>query len=299
FLQLWRLDSRDLNNTKLSGNELLFFNPVPRTGSETLVKLLQILGERNHFGLERQPLSRPVINHLNLLQRKSLVHYATKLTKNTAFAFVESVGYINFRSHKLAQPIYVNLVRDPVEKVISWYYHKRTPWNAVQVYQNIGKFQKRDFYMKSFESCVLNDDPECRYDYAMGFHGDSGDHKRQSLFFCGHAPLCEPFNIPAAIARAKHNVERDFAVVGSWEDVNVTLTVLEHYVPRFFRGVTELYFETKYGFALSHYNHWKPQISEHIKSIVRANFTMEYEFYNFCKQRLYRQYFAINRHLEL
>ena len=38
------------------------------------------------------------------------------------------------------------------------------------------------------------------------------------------------------------NVERDYAVVGSWEDVNVTLTVLEHYVPSYFRGAHQLYY---------------------------------------------------------
>lgn len=39
----------------------------------------------------------------------------------------------------------------------------------------------------------------------------------------------------------KH-VENEYAVVGSWEDLNVTLKVLEHYVPKFFRGATNLYF---------------------------------------------------------
>lgn len=82
-------------------------------------------------------------------------------------------------------------MRDPVEKVISWYYHKRTPWTAVQLYETTGKFQTRDFYMKSFESCVLNADPECRYDTAMSLKEDSGDQKRQSLFFCGNALLCK------------------------------------------------------------------------------------------------------------
>ncbi|XP_046868220.1 heparan sulfate 2-O-sulfotransferase pipe-like [Drosophila willistoni] len=109
-----------------------------------------------------------------------------------------------------------------------------------------------------------------------------------------------PFNTPGAIQRAKQNVERDFAVVGSWEDVNVTLAVLEHYIPRFFRGVTDLYYEPKgLAYLPRNTNHWKPHISEKIKNMMRPNFTQEYDFYYFCKQRLYRQYFAINHHLEL
>lgn len=40
---------------------------------------------------------------------------------------------------------------------------------------------------------------------------------------------------------AKEHVERDYAVVGSWEDTNITLTVFERYIPRFFTGAKLMY----------------------------------------------------------
>ena len=40
---------------------------------------------------------------------------------------------------------------------------------------------------------------------------------------------------------AKKNIEKHFGVVGVLEDFNKTLTVLENYIPMFFRGVTKVY----------------------------------------------------------
>ncbi|XP_034121496.1 heparan sulfate 2-O-sulfotransferase pipe-like isoform X7 [Drosophila guanche] len=299
--QLWRLNPKFLNNTKYHTRDILFFNRVPKTGSETLIELMLRLGERNRFQNARSPFSKPTGIYWSFEKQKLEAHRILDLMEEDAFAYAEHANYMNFRQFQLPQPIYINLIRDPVERVISWYYYKRTPWNSLQMFKITGKFENRTHYQKNFEDCVLTHDFECRYDYGLNFKEDSADHKRQSLFFCGHAPLCEPFNTPAAVARAKQNVERDFSVVGSWEDVNVTLAVLEHFIPRFFRGSTELYYEPVKGLAFRkrNTNHWKPKISERIKRIMRANFTQEYDFYYFCKQRLYRQYFSINRHLEL
>ncbi|KRF98514.1 uncharacterized protein Dwil_GK19555, partial [Drosophila willistoni] len=300
FLQLWRLNPKFLNNTKFITREMLFFNRVPKTGSETLNELMRKLGPINGFRFDRAPFKSPIGMRWPLERQRQEAEKFIEMADGDPFAYVEHVNYFDFRQFHLPQPIYINMVRDPVEKVLSWYYYKRTPWHALLMFDGYKKFQSRAFYRKSFESCIMTGDPECNYEYGHGFDGDAGDHRRQSLFFCGHAPICEPFNTPGAIQRAKQNVERDFAVVGSWEDVNVTLAVLEHYIPRFFRGVTDLYYEPKgLAYLPRNTNHWKPHISEKIKNMMRPNFTQEYDFYYFCKQRLYRQYFAINHHLEL
>ena len=111
--------------------------------------------------------------------------------------------------------------------------------------------------------------------------------------------------------KAKENVEKHYAVVGVLEELNKTLTVLEHYVPRFFKGAKDVYYSKivyikKYYilihtipdevkiFSKINRNIYKPTTAEATKDIVRKNFTRELEFFDFCKQRLHKQYLALN-----
>lgn len=81
-------------------------------------------------------------------------------------------------------------------------------------------------------------------------------------------------------------------MVGVLEDLNTTLSVLEKYVPKFFSGAPSVYFNEVNLLQKINKNNFKPPVSEEIKELVRRNFTREIEFYQFCKQRLYKQYLA-------
>ncbi|KAG8231572.1 hypothetical protein J437_LFUL011568 [Ladona fulva] len=121
-----------------------------------------------------------------------------------------------------------------------------------------------------------------------------GDHRRQSLFFCGHSEDCTPFNTESAVQKAKWSVERHYAVVGVLEDLNTTLQVLESYVPRYFAGARQVFRDEVSRFAQINRNPFKPPVREEVKQIVRRNFTRETDFYEFCRQRLHRQLAALN-----
>ena len=46
------------------------------------------------------------------------------------------------------------------------------------------------------------------------------------MAFCGHDPFCAEFNGERALAAAKENVDRHYAVVGVIEELNKTLVEL-------------------------------------------------------------------------
>ncbi|XP_075160222.1 uronyl 2-sulfotransferase homolog pip-like [Haematobia irritans] len=103
------------------------------------------------------------------------------------------------------------------------------------------------------------------------------------------------FNSPIATQIAKQNIEREYAVVGSWEDTNITLTVLEHYIPRFFRGATQLYYSDKSGKFKKNATPHNTNLEPEVEAKLKMQFSHEIELYNFCKQRLYKQYIAIKK----
>ncbi|KAF7995439.1 hypothetical protein HCN44_006546 [Aphidius gifuensis] len=286
------LDLDALNNTKRANKHVLFFNRVPKVGSQTFMQLLRRLSMRNNFAFNRDQVQRVETIRLAPYEQRQLVRLVNSYAEPSVY--VKHVCFTNFTEFNLPQPIYMNVVRDPVERVISWYYYVRAPWYYVERKQIFPDLPLPDpeWLKKDFESCVLNGDRECRY-IEGEYHEGIGDHRRQTLFFCGHSEKCTPFNTVGALERAKLSVEKHYAVVGVLEDVNATLTVLENYIPQFFEGAKELYWDEMDAFKRINKNAFKPPVSEAIKEMVRKNFTREIEFYQFCRQRLHRQYRAL------
>lgn len=79
---------------------------------------------------------------------------------------------------------------------------------------------------------------------------------KMKLLFHFFQLFCRGFNTEIAMKRAMKHVEENYAVVGILEEMNKTLTVLEHYVPRFFKGALNTY--------------WGKYLSIHLHNYVRS-----------------------------
>lgn len=255
------------------------------------MQLLKRLSYRNRFNFNKDYAHKVELIRLQPFQEKRLCSLVNLF--RTPAVYVKHVCFLDFAKYNLPTPIYFNMVRDPVERVISWYYYVRAPWYFVERKRSFPELElpEPEWLRKDFGQCVLSNDWECQY-----IQGDTrdlvGDHRRMTGFFCGMDDECAKFNSVEAMQRAKANVERYYAVVGVLEEMNKTLAVLENYIPRFFEGATEIYHEEA-KLAKMNSNSYKPPVAEYVKDIVRKNFTNEMEFYNFCKQRLHQQYMAI------
>lgn len=176
---------------------------------------------------------------------------------------------------------------------MSWFYYVRAAWYILDRKQAFPKSPLPSSYWvrKTFDKCVADPrDMECKY--PQDSFGGFEDHRRQSIFFCGHHPDCVPFNSQRANQLAKRVVEEHYAVVGVLEEMNKTLAVLEAFMPRHFRGATKAYWSFT---SEVNRNNLRPTVSESTRSIVGKNLTQETDFYLWCRQRLNTMYYALVR----
>ena len=171
------------------------------------------------------------------------------------FSYSKHMNFLNFEEFNRTNPVYVNMVRHPVERVISWYYYQRQSSYIIykdEKNETILKKRHHDppFYKRSYEDCFLQQLPECHYPLNASTHSyfgrrDHKSHTSQIAFFCGSELICDVFGSREALELAKSNVEKYYSVVGVLELWNETLETLEHYIPFFFKDAANKISTTK------------------------------------------------------
>ncbi len=108
--------------------------------------------------------------------------------------------------------MYMNFVRHPVERIVSWYYYTRAPWYMVKetVWRNrtflsLKKILSVQDLKMPLDECILSNRRSC------GIHPGSSignmDYTSQVSFFCGHVKECsilesdELFNIAVKVKK--------------------------------------------------------------------------------------------------
>ncbi|KDR15463.1 uronyl 2-sulfotransferase-like [Zootermopsis nevadensis] len=280
---------QDARVPELSGH-VLFFNRVPKSGSEMLVLLLQWLQGANSFRHIR--LGGGNVRKLNRIQQEELVETVTRKVRDEAVpvTFDRHVYFLNFSHFDRQSPTYINLVRDPVEKAASRFYYARvTPNPRSPDLQDAPQLKSKEFRSKSFDDCVQSGDPECAYNAGKTYD-------LTIPYFCGHQDWCTLLNEQRALETAKANVERYFPVVGILEELNATLALLEKRLPYFFRGVQKIYFQDLME-PRHNRNPKRPQhVSRSTRKYLEKALDSEYDFYYWLRARLLQQRSALTPH---
>ncbi|KAH8258778.1 hypothetical protein KR038_008655, partial [Drosophila bunnanda] len=290
--KLESLDAAQLNNTPRAEWDFIFYNRLEKTGSQSMTRLLSQLGFENEFDTFRNLVrpSKPILHTEE--DEQDLVEQLSNLP--TPGVYVEHSNWVNFTKHNNPRPIYINMVRDPIQKVISAYYYQRHPLIFAQsLMRNPNKMiQTKKYFDTTFNECVKQRiAPYCVFDSHNPYNGD---WRRFMLHLCGNSEICTHFNSEVTMQLTKMNVEREYAVVGTWEDTNVTLAVFEAYIPKYFANARTVYYSQLESFNINTVSH-DTHLDEDVEAYLRKSFSCEIEMYLFIKQRLYKQYIAAHR----
>lgn len=106
------------------------------------------------------------------------------------FSYSEHRNWINMTEYDLPTPIYVSLVRHPIQKVMSAYYEERNPFVFInRIKDEPGEaVPQKPFFDTTFNDCVAKGKrPACTFDSKMAFNKD---WRRMAMHFCGNNPVC-------------------------------------------------------------------------------------------------------------
>ena len=173
----------------------MIFNSTPKAGSETIWNLLEHLSEPNNFSfytndpeLKKQRGSEnPFLTKFS--EREEYINMFQNMS--VPFSYVKHLNFLNFEEFNLTNPIYVNMVRHPLERVISWFYYKRQNWYLLDhnTQTNKTNLQKGamlpTMYKYTYDECVERKMNECVYPLGGNIYRghQGGSHFSQVIYF--------------------------------------------------------------------------------------------------------------------
>ena len=287
--QQWNISHID---KKYNGTvKQIFYNMVPRCGCKAMIFLLFNLSKTLHFTPSKDFDQQYFVTnyHLDVWGISNTLDGLSTLKE--PWIFTKLLHYINFPMYRTElNPVYINIVRDPIERLVSHYYFRREDDITKNILKYHGKVAS-DFFKHadeqdqlrrrnmSFDECVFTSDPEC---VDVRFMWNIIPH------FCGQHFIClSPTR--HALNLAIKNVMTSYAVVGHTDKFVEFLEVLQIMFPNYFKGATQCHWYLKQNRP----NYAKetsfdaPEVGEVTREILMNNkmIQLEYEFVDFVIKR--------------
>ncbi|KXJ22795.1 DnaJ-like subfamily B member 4 [Exaiptasia diaphana] len=157
---------------------------------------------------------------LTISQQMKLVAHISEI--QPPFVFHGHFHFVDFSKYGSTTPIYINLIRDPIDRFVSAYYFTRFGDGRNRTWGFKGT--KSDKF-RTLDECVLSNYSECT---------NSNKLLYTIPYFCGQTRGCRGSSY-TSLRRAINNVVNNYLAVGVLEDVNSFIKVLERLLPAFFK----------------------------------------------------------------
>ena len=245
---------------------VLLYNRIFKTGSSTIEELLTRMSAELRFTLHKFT-TEDWYNTGDSFPYPEVIEYKTakayNLTAFVAHFFFRKLLRIN------KQHTYINLLRNPVDRVVSHYYYMRNEKLRRQF--RIQELKQSGQFNESLLDCVQNQHRGCE-DNVM------------TRFFCGPNTYCKTGSFKA-LKKAKYNMAHHYAVVGTLENFNLFLKVIKMRLPSFFNYAS-------YAKELPRIkeNNISVKTSPFILELIRNRNRADTLLYEFAKKRFLKQW---------
>nr|XP_039252432.1 uronyl 2-sulfotransferase-like [Styela clava] len=254
---------------ELLKSKTVFYNRVGKCGSRSLLHLVRVLGSMKGFKVLS---SNDVANvHPNSTEvEKEMKKISSFIKKPTLYD--RHIHYLDFKAFGLEEPIYINMIRDPIRRFSSQY-------NYLKYGDAAGGVKKPRNDLPDINECVMKNISLCSRTTFMFYIGS---------YFCGFDEVCS-IRSRDRIELAKKHIDENYYAIGLTEEFENTIKLLEKMLPSFFKGVTRLWNkEIKMWKTRTTTKRRETLTEESIAKLKNSYFLDEYEVYNHGRKKFER-----------
>lgn len=255
----------ELQGSYPSPKRFVLFNVLPKSGSRTLNSVAINVVTKQGVNVE---------NTMALTNETKLEKMERLLNETTTAQFVYShLPFIELNGTD-RKVVYISVVRDPIDRLVSLYYYKRYGDSTEPGYFR-AKMDQLNLSKDTFDECVRK----------------KGDCISNNLFhktiqhFCGISPGKAYPSHDVCLTMSKKNIRNKYLVVGVMDDYLGFVKVLERLLPDFFEGAVSFYeqfVKLSYFDVMKTKNKTGP--SDKIRNQLRSKMAKDYELYEFVKR---------------
>jgi len=261
--------SSSVSSKESEGNQVLIYNRVPKTGSTSLMNVAYELYKQNNFRVVQLHVS----HFKHILTTGDQARFASNISSWSDSPTLYHGHFAYFDPKRLGvavTPIFINLIRKPLDRLVSHYYFLRYGDDVL-----VNKVRAKEGDTTTFDECVQLQQQDC-------------DPKRMWLqipFFCGTSPQCWELGSQWALSQAKANLVNNYLLVGVTEELDTFVEVLEELLPQFFSGAKQ-FLEDSGKSHIKHTRHKDPVSEETVSKMKKTKvWQLENDFYNFALKK--------------
>ena len=253
---------------------LILYNRIPKTGSTSFVSVLYKLHEINQFSVAYVNVSSSR-HRFTFLDKHRFAKNISNWNKRKPGVYHGHFPFLHFHQLGFKQPLYINILRKPLERLVSYYYFVRYGDTFLP-----NKRRNHEGDTRTFDACVKEQGSVCSPEKLW----------LQIPYMCGSDPECWVPGSKRALQRAKFNVVNYYFLVGVTEQIGEFVELLENVLPSFFKGAIEIFNENG-GTHIRKTKVKKPLLGETIAYFKKSKiWIMENEFYEFVKKNFNAEY---------